>query len=286
GMSRAEIARKFDEIVAFAEVETFLDTPVKRYSSGMAVRLAFAVAAHLEPEILLVDEVLAVGDTDFQRKCVGAMRGLADRHRTVLFVSHNMNAIRNLCSRAILLQDGTIKCQGNPDEVITNYIKGQDLSSISKTGHLELENGYKYLRKIVVIAESGEKESSIPYESSFATCVTFDAPSKPQSFILALRVIDELGNVILTSWDNDAIQKQRMVTGARYLERCLVPGRLLRPGRYILQVFLRSYAHYQVVEEESADFLIEISNLGFIQGSGRWGLIAPILHWEVEEDVT
>ncbi len=107
GMTRAEIRRKFDEIVAFAEVEKFLDTPVKRYSSGMYVRLAFAVAAHLEPEILIVDEVLAVGDAEFQKKCLGKMDEVAGGGRTVLFVSHNMAAINKLCTRAVLLERGT-----------------------------------------------------------------------------------------------------------------------------------------------------------------------------------
>jgi lipopolysaccharide transport system ATP-binding protein len=121
GMSKVEIKRKFDEIVAFAEVEQFLDTPVKRYSSGMYVRLAFAVAAHLEPEILVVDEVLAVGDLQFQKKCLGKMGQVAKEGRTVLFVSHNMAAINTLCSRAILLDQGNIICTGKIDECIAAY---------------------------------------------------------------------------------------------------------------------------------------------------------------------
>ena len=122
GMSRAEIRRKFDEIVAFAEVEQFLDTPVKRYSSGMYVRLAFAVAAHLEPEILVVDEVLAVGDAEFQKKCLGKMGEVAKGGRTVLFVSHNMAAIRRLCSRVILLKNGRITQSGNVNQCIDTYL--------------------------------------------------------------------------------------------------------------------------------------------------------------------
>jgi lipopolysaccharide transport system ATP-binding protein len=123
GMSRAEISSKFDEIVAFAEVERFLDTPVKRYSSGMYVRLAFAVAAHLEPEILIVDEVLAVGDAQFQKKCMGKMNDVGKEGRTVLFVSHNMGALRNLCERAILLRDGSLAAEGDTEIVISEYVK-------------------------------------------------------------------------------------------------------------------------------------------------------------------
>lgn len=121
GMSRREIDRKFDEIVDFAEVEKFIDTPVKRYSSGMYVRLAFAVAAHLDPEILIVDEVLAVGDIGFQQKCFNKMGSVADQGRTILFVSHNMTAIRNLCNRAILLESGQITNEGSVDMMIAQY---------------------------------------------------------------------------------------------------------------------------------------------------------------------
>ncbi|MFQ5463218.1 MAG: ABC transporter ATP-binding protein [Phycisphaerae bacterium] len=122
GMKKAEIDRKFDEIVAFAETEKFLDTPVKRYSSGMYVRLAFAVAAHLEPDILIVDEVLAVGDAEFQRKCVGKMKDVATGGRTVLFVSHNMAAITHLCGRVVLIEKGTIVADGDPKECIERFI--------------------------------------------------------------------------------------------------------------------------------------------------------------------
>jgi lipopolysaccharide transport system ATP-binding protein len=122
GMRRAEIGRKFDEIVAFSEIEQFIDTPVKRYSSGMYLRLAFAVAAHLEPEILLVDEVLAVGDADFQRKCLGKMGDVAQEGRTVLFVSHNMPAVQALCARAILLRQGTVAVDGPTGDVLQEYL--------------------------------------------------------------------------------------------------------------------------------------------------------------------
>src|SRR5690349_11734309 len=121
GMTHAEISRKFDEIVAFAEIERFLDTPVKRYSSGMYVRLAFAVAAHLEPEILVVDEVLAVGDVEFQNKCLGKMQDVASGGRTVLFVSHNMAAIEAICTRALLFEGGRIVCQGVVESVTSEY---------------------------------------------------------------------------------------------------------------------------------------------------------------------
>jgi len=133
GMKRTEIDRRFDEIVAFAEIERFLDTPVKRYSSGMYVRLAFAVAAHLEPEILLVDEVLAVGDAVFQQKCLGTMGRIAKQGRTVFFVSHNMAAIRSLCGRAVLLRNGRVSLDGPAPEVVNVYMTGQTVSELRHT---------------------------------------------------------------------------------------------------------------------------------------------------------
>jgi len=135
GMKRAEITRKFDEIVAFSEIEKFLDTPVKRYSSGMYVRLAFAVAAHLEPEILIVDEVLAVGDVEFQRKCLGKMKDVAGCGRTVLFVSHQMNAVESLCTKALILSEGRVAASGLAGEVVRDYLqhnKGVTLKVVTK----------------------------------------------------------------------------------------------------------------------------------------------------------
>src|SRR5437764_1721956 len=140
-MARKEIESKFDEIVAFAEVEKFIDTPVKRYSSGMYVRLAFAVAAHLEPEILIVDEVLAVGDASFQQKCLGRMHSVAHEGRTVLFVSHNLGAVQMLCTRAILLRNGEIVAEGPPSSTVATYLNflqndsGQEVATrIDRTG--------------------------------------------------------------------------------------------------------------------------------------------------------
>jgi lipopolysaccharide transport system ATP-binding protein len=153
GMKRAEIERKFDEIVAFAEIEKFMDTPVKHYSSGMYVRLAFAVAAHLEPEILLVDEVLAVGDAAFQKKCLGKMRAVAGEGRTVLFVSHNMAAIANLCGRCILLDEGQIRSVGFSKDVINHYLCDSQQDGIQKVpGEYDLTNRRNpYLQDKLVI---------------------------------------------------------------------------------------------------------------------------------------
>ena len=163
GMTRQEIRRKFDEIVSFAEVEKYLDTPVKRYSSGMYVRLAFAVAAHLEPEILLVDEVLAVGDAEFQKKCLGKMSKVAYEGRTVMFVSHNMPSIQALCQRVLLIQEGRMKDQSKPDEVISQYLSQRvdvesaevDLSNCER----DSRSKQRALRRAWIINGDGQKSN-------------------------------------------------------------------------------------------------------------------------------
>ncbi len=158
GMRTAEVKRKFDEIVAFAEVERFLDTPVKHYSSGMYVRLAFAVAAHLEPEILLIDEVLAVGDAAFQRKCLGKMEDVAGEGRTVLFVSHNLGLVRQLCRRAILLVDGAVAADGVPADVVAAYLASAAVAgagSVDLTDHPRRLRGMKRLLTRVNLADAG-----------------------------------------------------------------------------------------------------------------------------------
>ncbi len=160
GMTRQEIKRKFDEIVDFAEVEKFLDTPVKRYSSGMYVRLAFAVAAHLEPEILVVDEVLAVGDAAFQKKCLGKMGDVAHEGRTVLFVSHNMVAIQSLCSRGILLETGQLKIDNKSSDVIAAYLLSQKNNKINKNEPLAISTSGDLELEDVVILNSHERELS------------------------------------------------------------------------------------------------------------------------------
>jgi lipopolysaccharide transport system ATP-binding protein len=164
GMSRREIERKFDEIVAFAEVEKFLDTPVKRYSSGMYVRLAFAVAAHLEPEVLLVDEVLAVGDLAFQRKCLGKMGQVSRQGRTILFVSHNMTAVKTLCTRAVLFEDGRVAADGDVDGVVARYL----------TGGLDTARSG-------AIPETAPRFSDLPGEASFRSVRLTDLTGRPVS---------------------------------------------------------------------------------------------------------
>src|SRR5579883_3045389 len=188
GMSRREIARRFDEIVAFAEIEEFLDTPVKRYSSGMYVRLAFAVAAHLEPEILLVDEVLAVGDFRFQKKCLAKMREVGRSGRTVLFVSHNMAALEALCDHCILIDQGAVKAQGETRSILAEYSGvGEDQASGSRdlTDHVGRTNGSLPLMARVTLSDGAHRPvARVRMGSSLSFHVDFDLKGTPVEPVL------------------------------------------------------------------------------------------------------
>jgi lipopolysaccharide transport system ATP-binding protein len=191
GMTKAEIRKKFDEIVAFAEVERFLDTPVKRYSSGMYVRLAFAVAAHLEPEILVVDEVLAVGDAEFQKKCLGKMKDVATGGRTVLFVSHNMQAVKNLCSEAILLEAGTLRQKNNVDNVVMTYSqKVPKKEAVWSCLDLNKKNGLFF--KTIETELQGQQPS---HKLKITTILQSDMCHKPA--FLAFDILDSTGVSIM-----------------------------------------------------------------------------------------
>ena len=186
GMSKREIARKFDEIVAFAEIDEFIDTPVKHYSSGMYVRLAFAVAAHLEPEILLVDEVLAVGDIAFQKKCLGKMDDVARRGRTIIFVSHNVNAVASLCSSAMVLADGKVVfCSNNVQEALRLYLSSPNSAyTVDLSDHPGRVGDHAILQRVTIYDESGEPSSAILPGSN----VTIDIKMQPRDLISMPRV--------------------------------------------------------------------------------------------------
>lgn len=196
GMKRSEIERKFDEIVAFAEVEKFIDTPVKRYSSGMFLRLAFAVAAHLEPEVLVVDEVLAVGDASFQKKCLGKMSDVANEGRTVLFVSHNMGAIQGLCGRAIWLSGGKIVGQGEANHIVAEYMEmvGQEIDTPAADPSAALS-----IRKVHLRNESGEITSNFSFGSSLAIEIQYHARERIEQPYFWISVSSKFGPLFAAS---------------------------------------------------------------------------------------
>ena len=242
GMKKVEVDRKFDEIVEFSGVERFLNTPVKRYSSGMTVRLAFAVAAHLDPEILIIDEVLAVGDAAFQEKCIGKMQDAAKGGRTVLFVSHNMAAVSNLCSQAICMQDGQIVKAGNCDEVIEHY-----LSSVSEKASMQLSertdrSGIGEI-KVMGLELLNGKEESIDFPQSGQELVIrmHYAPFEEKEFKSArfsVAILKEEIPFILLS--TDLVDKRQLnVSGDGYLD-FIIPRLPLSKGTYHLNSFVET----------------------------------------------
>jgi homopolymeric O-antigen transport system ATP-binding protein len=207
GMTKAEVKAKFDEIVAFAETERFLDTPVKRYSSGMYVRLAFAIAAHLEPEVLIVDEVLAVGDAEFQKKCLGKMRDVSGRAgRTVLFVSHNMSAVMDLCSRAILIDHGMKQHDAQTSEVIAAY-----LSPIMASADIELTHAmrrgaqrYASLKRLRLFDGEGNPASFYPMNKPFVARIELECTSPVSNVQIGIKITSQFGptvHYLASSWE-------------------------------------------------------------------------------------
>ena len=198
GMRKREIERKFDDIASFAEIEKFLDTPVKRYSSGMYVRLAFAVAAHLEPEILLIDEVLAVGDIAFQKKCLGKMEEVAKGGRTVLFVSHNMGAIRSLCQTAIWIDNGQIVKKGTSDEVVTEY-EEQQLKRFSASSYVverspeEVKGKSFYISRVEMLNEKGKHSTTFRYNDKMTLVIHLAGEPAVDNYNLIFHIYNELG---------------------------------------------------------------------------------------------
>ncbi len=193
GMDRSDIKKKFDEIVAFAEVEKFLDTPVKRYSSGMYVRLAFAVAAHLEPEILIVDEVLAVGDAQFQKKCLGKMEDVGKEGRTVLFVSHNMATINKLCNVGILLDGGTIKSKDSLDSIISSYLNTNNLLNLE---NVKSDRGIILKNLCLVNIKSKLETNILTFDNDYKLGIDIYAKEKISSVVILVKIFDSFGVLI------------------------------------------------------------------------------------------
>ena len=247
GMKRAEIESKFDEIVAFSEVEQFIDTPVKRYSSGMYLRLAFAVAAHLEPEILVVDEVLAVGDAEFQRKCLGKMGDVAQQGRTVLFVSHNMSAILRLTEEAIVLDKGKMLMRGPTQQAVDYYLSsGQSQAGERIWDANEVSPTAAPFRPIAMRLKD-QKGKVIDTVRSVEP-VTVEMEYRLESQITGLRVGFYLssmrGEYIITSFDTDnALQYEKFSArnSGHYISRCTLPADLFNEGRYSLGVNASSF---------------------------------------------
>jgi lipopolysaccharide transport system ATP-binding protein len=234
GMTRVEIAQKFDEIVAFAEVERFLDTPVKRYSSGMYVRLAFAVAAHLEPEILIVDEVLAVGDTTFRKKCMGKMQAVASTGRTVLFVSHDISAISSLTSRCVLLEQGKVVKTGPTEEVIARYLEDGSESATSYKASPR-DDGRPNLTHVFIESSEGLglHAAGKPLKLNFE----ISHPKAIKDACFSFQIVDQNRRPATHAWAHPDTLPFAQDSGTSILQ-CTLPITRLNVGHYALNVYL------------------------------------------------
>lgn len=280
GMGKTEISRKFDEIVAFAEVEKFLDTPVKRYSSGMYVRLAFAVAAHLEPEVLVVDEVLAVGDSKFQKKCLGRMKDISTEGRTIIFVSHQMGTIAQLCNYAFLMERGKITKKGNSKEIINSYIENLD----TKENQFCLKNEAKTefcILEAKTVNKYDADASEFSHTESIALKLRLFAEKWINDLVLGVSVKDLQGRKIFTS--QIGLNSFRELGKQELIVNMKVPAELLVPGQYFFSIALH-VPNIQILEqlEEICKFIVVDMGSEFAMYEGvDYGCIFANCSWEV-----
>jgi len=290
GMKRAEILRKYDEIVDFSEVAKFIDTPVKRYSSGMYLRLAFAVAAHLEPEILVVDEVLAVGDAEFQRKCLGKMSDVAQEGRTVLFVSHNMSAVLRLTEETMVLDKGQMVFRSATPDAIDYYMSAGYSDSGERIWNAdEIPSGADPFVPIALRLRDGQGRVVNTIRST--EDVSIEIEYRLERPITGLRVglymLTLRGEYVLTSFDTDDISQYEQLStrpAGHYLSRCIVPANLLNEGRYVLAV---NASAFRVKRYFWDDHVLAI-NVDATGAPGkqwpepRMGTVRPALEWSIK----
>jgi lipopolysaccharide transport system ATP-binding protein len=289
GMARREIRKKFDEIVAFAEIEKFLDTPVKHYSSGMYVRLAFAVAAHLEPEILLVDEVLAVGDAEFQRKCLGKIRAVAtQKARTVLFVSHNLQAIGSLCDHALLLNSGVIAMEGGAQSVVARYLTQTDTASNETTWAQDAAPGNENITLLAVrvLSSGGEPNGMLYSDQDLYIELDFLTPVTNSTLCVGFDLTNSEGITVLRTYQTDLPQDNwPLIQPGRNRWRCRIPSGLLNGGIFFINPRISIHNVAWIVREDAVlKFKLHLRH----GVSPLWntlttrpGLLAPILDWSV-----
>ena len=290
GMARAEIVRKFDEIVAFAEVERFLDTAVKHYSSGMYLRLAFAVAAHLEPEILMVDEVLAVGDAAFQKKCLDKMQDVGQAGRTVVFVSHNMPAITRLCERAILLDEGTVKEDGPAAQVVGAYLRAGLGTTAEREWSVAAAPGQDVarLRAVRVRAADGTVSDTIDIRQPVAIEMDYEVLTPGHQLMPHFSLFTEESIHAFSAHDVDPEWRRRPRPAGQYTSRCHIPGNFLAEGMLFVYAGCETFSPtiHQFGEKDAVAFHVFDSLDGDSArgdyGGRLTGVVRPLLKWETE----
>lgn len=285
GMKRADIDRRFDEIVDFAEVSRFLDTPVKRYSSGMTVRLAFAVAAHLEPEILLIDEVLAVGDVAFQRKCIGKMTEVASEGRTVLFVSHNMAIMQALCKRGLFLERGGVHTDGTIEEAVSGYLRSVEQSASENLLERTDTRGWGEVRLAEVVISGGVGDELLatgrPARFEFRTETPFDTGVE-RRLSLAFTIFNHIGQPVATLRSDGHGPADTIAPDPHGSFVCELEALPLVPGRYRIDVEIQGRSYLQDGVEGAASFDVEQGTLeGRPVAGGTPGDVALAHRWTV-----
>ncbi|VAW84865.1 Teichoic acid export ATP-binding protein TagH [hydrothermal vent metagenome] len=290
GMKKREIDRRFDEIIDFSGVETFLDTPVKRYSSGMKVRLAFAVAAHLEPEVLIVDEVLAVGDAEFQKKCIDKMQDVGQQGATVLFVSHNMPSITRMCERAVLLRDGVVLKDAPVTEVVSAYLKA-DRTNTAERSWPERETApggdVARLRGIRLKKKNGGIAEVVNIRESVGLELEYEVLSGGHVMLPMFSFWDDQGNCVFLSVDQHEQWRKRERPPGLYKSTGWVPGNFLAEGMFTICTSLWLMEPRRLLEYQMKDVLVcqVVDDLKGDTARGDWqgpfpGVVRPILPWE------
>jgi lipopolysaccharide transport system ATP-binding protein len=288
GMGRREITRKFDEIVAFAEVEKFIDTPVKHYSSGMYIRLAFAVAAHLETEILFVDEVLSVGDVSFQKKCLGKMGDVARQGRTVIFVSHNVAAVTRLCSRCMLLRSGNIVKEGRTHEVMDAYLQSELDTTAAREWQADEAPGDEAVRLAAVRARSvaGEVTEAFDIRQPIGVDVVFDVLKDGVVVAPNVHVFNQEGVTVFITIDQDEAWHRRPRPAGRYTSTAWIPGNFLAEGSFIVDAAVTTFIPFNVHLHEQGVIgfqVIDTVDGDSVRGDYAGtlpGVVRPLLKWE------
>ncbi|MGD0611158.1 MAG: ABC transporter ATP-binding protein [Anaerolineales bacterium] len=289
GMKRSEIDSKFDEIVDFSEVKQFIDTPVKRYSSGMYLRLAFAVAAHLEPEILVVDEVLAVGDAEFQKKCLGKMGDVAQQGRTVLFVSHNMSAILRLTQECLVIEKGKLILRAASSEAVDFYLSAGNTNAGERVwDESEIPLGAAPFRPLTLrLRDSrGQVRDTLRSTEAFTIEIEYSMSAPVTGLRIGFYLNTTRGEAVLTSFDTDdplLYETHTSRPAGHYISRCTIPADVLNAGRYSLGINASSFAIRRYFEEEQAlDFNVDAAGAPGTQWpEPRQGVVRPRLQWEI-----
>jgi lipopolysaccharide transport system ATP-binding protein len=291
GMRKKEIDQKYDEIVEFSGIAKFLDTPIKRYSSGMKVRLAFSVAAHLEPEILIIDEVLAVGDADFQKKCLGKMEHVGKHGRTVFFVSHNLPAVSRLCSRAVLLENGQIVADGSPRDIINRYLNaGTGTNAARVWPEPEKAPGGKIarLRAIRVLTDEGELAETIEVTKSIHVEMDYEVLLPDYVLLPHFHFHNQEGVHLFPTLEKDSEWSKRPRPVGTYTSRVSVPGNFFAEGNIYVAPAMITQPHTEVQfwEAEAVSFQV-VDTLSGESARGDYtgrlaGVIRPCLAWQTE----